>query len=109
MKMVTAIIQPFMLDKLTRALRKQALTGYTAADVQGSGADLIATGVYMAPRVKLEIAVNDDQVDMVTELILKTVGTHQDGDGIIFVTNLEEIINIQTQLRGPAALLPSGE
>jgi nitrogen regulatory protein PII len=105
-KLITAIIQPFMLDKLARALRKQPITGYTAAEVQGSGADLLQTPAYLAPRVRVDIAVLDDQVELITEVIVNTVSTHQEGDGVIFVSPLEEVINIQTMLRGEEALQP---
>lgn len=107
MKLITAIIQPFMLDKLARALRKKQCTGYTATEVQGSGADLLQTPAYLQPRVKVEIAVNDHLVDEITEMIVSTVSTHQEGDGVIFISALEDVINIQTQLRGPEALVPA--
>jgi len=104
MKLVTAIIQPFMLDKLARILRRQSVSGYTATDVRGSGSDLANTPDYVRPRVKVEIAVNDEHVSMLTEAIIQTVSTHQGGDGIILVSPLEDAINIQTGLRGVAAL-----
>lgn len=108
MKLVTAIIQPFMMDRLARALRKNNVSGYTASDVMGSGRDLANTGDYLQPRVKVEVAVLDEQVSSLIDLIVQTVRTHQDGDGIILVTPLLQVVNIQTGLTGENALTVTG-
>ncbi len=104
MQLITAIIQPFMLDRLTRVLRKQNISGYTVTQVEGSGRDLADTPEYLQPRVKIEIAVNDENVPSICDLIGKTVSTHQEGDGILYVMPLLHVVNIQTGLKGPAAL-----
>lgn len=104
MKLITAIIQPFMIDKLARVLRKEPISGYTVSKVDGSGRDLALSPDYLRPRAKVEIAVNDEQVKQITELIAETVGTHQEGDGIVFVTAIETVINIQTGMKNETAL-----
>jgi len=103
-KLVTAIIQPFMVAKLARAIRKQPVTGYTITHVEGSGRDLEASPDFVRPRAKIEIAVNDNQVEETIDLIVKTVSTHQEGDGVVFVTTIDAIVNIQTGSRNEAAL-----
>lgn len=105
MKLVTAIIQPFMVEKLARVVRKQPISGYTITRVEGSGRDLENSPVdHVRPRTKFEIAVNDHQASELVQLIVKTVSTHQDGDGIIIVTTIDEVINIQTGQKDEAAL-----
>lgn len=104
MKLVTAVIQPFMVDKLARVLRKQKITGYTITRVEGSGRDLALSPDYLRPRAKIEIAVNEAQVAQLTETIVRTVGTHQEGDGMIFVTPIFSAVNIQTAQENEAAL-----
>lgn len=104
MKLVTAVIQPFMIDKLARVLRKQRITGYTVTRVEGSGRDMVLSPDYLHPRAKFEIAVNEAQVSALTETIIKTVGTHQEGDGIIYVTPIVSAVNIQTAQENEAAL-----
>lgn len=104
MQLITAIIQPFMLDRLTRALRKQEVTGYTVTELKGSGRDLADSPDYLRPRVKIEIAAIDEDVALITELISKTVGTHQEGDGVIYSLPLLSFANIQSGLAGSAAL-----
>lgn len=105
MKLITAVIQPFMVNKLARVIRKEPVSGYTISDVKGSGRDLDSSPDYVRPRSKIEIAVNDHQVRQIVDLIVKTVGTHQEGDGIIFVTNIDSVVNIQTGQKDEAALV----
>lgn len=106
MQLITAIIQPFMVERLTRLLRKLEVTGYTVSQVSGSGRFLRDTPEYTQNRIKVEIAVNDDQLDEICDLICSTVSTHQDGDGIILVTPLTRVINLQTGAMGPKVLRP---
>jgi nitrogen regulatory protein PII len=104
MQLITAIIQPFMMERLARQLRKQKVTGYTVTPVSGSGRDLANTPEYLQPRIKVEIAVNDETVDTICALITNAVNTHQDGDGILFVTPITHAINLQTLAVGANAL-----
>ncbi|HNG22111.1 MAG TPA: P-II family nitrogen regulator, partial [Candidatus Obscuribacter sp.] len=71
MQLVTAIIQPFMVDRLTRALRKAKVSGYTVEEVQGSGV-VGDEPAYVRPRSRVEVAVNDDRVEEIIDLITRT-------------------------------------
>ncbi|MBX9878407.1 MAG: P-II family nitrogen regulator [Candidatus Obscuribacterales bacterium] len=104
MELITAIIQPFMLDRLTRTLRMQEITGYTVTELKGSVLNLNDSADYLQPRVKVEIAVNNEESSNIIQLISKTVRTHQEGDGIIYSVSLNSFSNIQTGLTGPEAL-----
>ncbi len=104
MQLITAIIQPFMLDRLARALRKQAIMGYTATKVELSGQNPQDAPSYLESRIKIEIPVSDELADSITELILTTVGTQQESDGIVYVTPLLDARDIQTGKRGPDTL-----
>lgn len=94
MQLVTAIIQPFMLDRLTRVLRKQGVTGYTVTELKGSGHNLGESPDYLHPHIKIEVAVNDEEVSAIMEVISSTVRTHQEGDGIIYSLPLDKFIKI---------------
>lgn len=93
MQLVTAIIQPFMLDRLARALRKHAVA-YVVSRVELSEQNESNAPSYLESRVKIEIPVNDELVETICKLILETVGTHQESDGILYVTQLLEAIDI---------------
>lgn len=101
MKLVTAIIKPFMLDKLARKLTKARITGFTVTDARGHGHGAEEMEI-LSPRIKVELVVTDDYLDTVHELILKTVSTHQEGDGIIYVSPVESVTNIRTGEREPS-------
>ncbi|MBX3137914.1 P-II family nitrogen regulator [Candidatus Obscuribacterales bacterium] len=97
MKLVSAIIQPYMFDKLSRALRKQKLTQFTMCAVKSYGVPDGESSIdLMSDKVRIDLFVHDDQAIEVSELIAKTVGTHQEGDGLIFVSELTHVINIDT-------------
>lgn len=104
MKLVTAIIKPFKLDEVREALSAIGVQGITVTEVKGFGrqkghAELYRGAEYVVdflPKVKLEIAVADDQVDAVVEAIMKSAGTGKIGDGKIFVWDLERVVRIRT-------------
>ena len=112
MKLVTAIIKPFKLDDVRDALSEIGVKGITATEVKGFGRQKGHTELYRGaeyvvdflPKVKLEIAIADDQVEAVIEAITKAANTGKIGDGKIFVTNLEEVIRIRTGETGTAAI-----
>ena len=104
MKLVTAIIQPFMIDRLARALFKAPISGYTVTESQGSAKPDISNPQYLIARSKVEIVVKDEHVEQLINLILQAVGTHQDGDGILFVSNIDQVIDIASGKRGADAL-----
>ncbi len=104
MKMITAIIKPFKLDDVREALSEAGVNGITATEVKGFGRQKGHTELYRGaeyvvdflPKVKLEVAVSDDQVDRVVEAIVKTAGTGKIGDGKVFVSALERVVRIRT-------------
>jgi len=112
MKLITAIIKPFKLDDVRQALADVGVQGVTVTEVKGFGRQKGHTELYRGaeyvvdflPKVKLEIAVADDQVDSVVEAITKTASTGKIGDGKIFISQLEEIIRIRTGETGEDAV-----
>lgn len=112
MKMVTAIIKPFKLDDVREALSEIGVQGLTTTEVKGFGRQKGHTELYRGaeyvvdflPKVKLEIAVSDDQVDAVIEAITNSAQSGKIGDGKIFVTSLEQAIRIRTGESGEEAL-----
>ena len=104
MKMIMAIIKPFKLDDVREALADAGITGITVTEVKGFGRQKGHTELYRGaeyvvdflPKVKVEVAVSDDQVDKVTEAIVKAAGTGKIGDGKVFVYALDRVIRIRT-------------
>ena len=112
MKMVTAIIKPFKLDDVREALSEIGVQGLTTTEVKGFGRQKGHTELYRGaeyvvdflPKVKLEIAIADNQVDAVIEAITNSAHSGKIGDGKIFVTSLEQAIRIRTGESGEEAL-----
>ena len=114
MKMVTVVIQPKRLDSVREALSKVGVTGITATEVKGFGRQKGHTELYRGaefvveflPKVKLEIAITDEQVEEVIETIITAckINGGKIGDGKIFVTSLEQVIRIRTGETGPEAV-----
>ena len=112
MKMVVAIIKPFKLDDVRDALANIGIKGITVTEVQGFGRQKGHTELYRGaeyvvdflPKVKLEIAISDDQVDAVIDAVVNSAATGKIGDGKIFVSDLERVIRIRTGESGNDAL-----
>jgi nitrogen regulatory protein P-II 2 len=112
MKFVTAILKPFKLDDVREALSDVGISGITVTEVKGFGRQKGHTELYRGaeyvvdflPKVKLEVAVTDEQLDMVLEAISKTANTGKIGDGKVFVFDLEQVIRIRTGETGADAL-----
>ncbi|MDQ5769127.1 MAG: P-II family nitrogen regulator [Candidatus Thiothrix putei] len=112
MKMVTAIIKPFKLDDVRDALGDIGVKGITVTEVKGFGRQKGHTELYRGaeyvvdflPKIKLEAAVAESQVDQVIEAITKSANTGKIGDGKIFVTSVEQVIRIRTGESGTDAL-----
>jgi len=104
MKLISAIIKPFKLDDVREAISEIGVEGITGSEVKGFGRQKGHTELYRGaeyqvdflPKVKLEIAVNDDLVERLLETISKAADTGKIGDGKIFVYNLEQAIRIRT-------------
>jgi nitrogen regulatory protein P-II 2 len=112
MKFVTAILKPFKLDDVREALSEVGVTGITVTEVKGFGRQKGHTELYRGaeyvvdflPKVKLEVAVTDEQLDAVIDAISKTANTGKIGDGKIFVFDVDQVIRIRTGETGADAL-----
>ena len=112
MKLVTAILKPFKLDDVREALSEAGISGITVTEVKGFGRQKGHTELYRGaeyvvdflPKIKLEIAVTDAQLDVALDAIATTANTGKIGDGKIFVTALEQVIRIRTGETGSEAL-----
>jgi len=112
MKLLTAVIKPFKLDDVREALGDIDISGITVTEVKGFGRQRGHTELYRGaeyvvdflPKVKLEIALSEDQVDTAIDAIIKSAGTGKIGDGKIFLTNLEKVVRIRTGETGNEAI-----
>ncbi|WP_428353539.1 P-II family nitrogen regulator [Methyloprofundus sp.] len=112
MKLITAIIKPFKLDDVRGALSEIGISGVTVTEVKGFGRQKGHTELYRGaeyvvdflPKVKMEIAVIDENVEQAIETIVKAANTGKIGDGKIFVTNLEQVVRIRTGEMGDEAV-----
>jgi nitrogen regulatory protein PII len=112
MKVVVAVIKPFKLDEVKDALEDLGIQGMTVTDSRGFGRQRGHTEVYRGaeyqvdfiPKSRIEVAVDDDQVDEVVKAIVTGAKTDSIGDGKVWVVPAEQVIRIRTGERGPDAL-----
>ncbi|MGL1957141.1 MAG: P-II family nitrogen regulator [Colwellia sp.] len=112
MKLISAIIKPFKLDDVREAISEIGVEGLTVSEVKGFGRQKGHTELYRGaeyqvdflPKVKLEIAVNDDVAERLVETITKAAYTGKIGDGKLFVYNLEQVVRVRTGEHGPEAI-----
>ncbi len=112
MKFIIAIIKPFKVDEVREALSAIGVAGMTVSEVKGFGRQKGQTEIYrgaeystnMLPKVKIEVAVADDQADQIVEAIQQAAGTGAIGDGKIFVLDLASATRIRTGETGDTAL-----
>jgi nitrogen regulatory protein P-II 2 len=112
MKFVIAIIKPFKLDDVRESLSEIGIQGLTVTEVKGFGRQKGHTELYRGaeyvvdflPKIKLEVAIGDDQVDAVIEAITNSAKTGKIGDGKIFVTGIDQAIRIRTGETGADAI-----
>ncbi|MFW8564602.1 P-II family nitrogen regulator [Orrella sp. 11846] len=112
MKLVTAIIKPFKLDEVRESLSDLGVSGLTVTEIKGFGRQKGHTELYRGaeyvvdflPKIKVEVAVAESQLESVIEAIIKVARTGKIGDGKIFVTSLENVIRIRTGETGEVAL-----
>ena len=112
MKLVTAIIKPFKLDDVRDALSDISIQGMTVTEVKGFGRQKGHTELYRGaeyvvdflPKVKVEVAIEDDNLDSVIDAIANASNTGKVGDGKIFVAALEEAVRIRTGETGSGAV-----
>jgi len=104
MKMVTAIIKPFKLDEVRESLAQIGVQGITVTEVKGFGRQKGHTELYRGaeyvvdflPKVKVEIAVKADMVELVINAVRDAANTGKIGDGKLFVSDLERVVRIRT-------------
>jgi nitrogen regulatory protein P-II 1 len=112
MKKIEAIIKPFKLDEVKEALQENGVQGLSVVEVKGFGRQKGHTELYRGaeyvvdflPKVKIEVVLDDDQVDVAIEAIVDAAKTEKIGDGKIFVSPVERAIRIRTGETGSDAL-----
>jgi nitrogen regulatory protein P-II 2 len=112
MKLVTAIIKPFKLEEVRKAVSDVGVQGVTVTEVRGFGRQRGHTEIYrgaeyaieFVPKTKMEIAVDDALLDQVLEAIIKSARTGKVGDGKIFVFDLVQVVRIRTGERDASAI-----
>ena len=112
MKKIEAVIKPFKLDEVKEALQEIGVQGLSVIEAKGFGRQKGHTELYRGaeyvvdflPKMKLEVVLDDDQVEAAVEAIVAAARTGKIGDGKIFVTDVEQAIRIRTGEEGPDAL-----
>lgn len=112
MKLITAIVKPFRLDDVKEALKGADVAGITVSEVQGFGRQAGHTEVYrgaeyqvdFVPKVRLEVVVDDGDVERIVGVITEAARTGKIGDGKIWVSPVESLVRIRTGEMGTDAL-----
>ena len=112
MKLITAIIKPFKLDDVKAAIEHAGITGMTVSEASGYGRQRGHSEVYrgaeyridLVPKVRIELVVDDAQVDALLDLISDAARTDRIGDGKIWVTTLDDVVRVRTGEHGPSAI-----
>jgi nitrogen regulatory protein P-II 1 len=112
MKQITAIVKPFKLDDVREALAVVGVTGLTVTEVKGFGRQKGHTELYRGaeyvvdflPKMKVEVVVNEGDVERCVDAIVSAARTGKIGDGKIFVTNVERVLRIRTGEQDEAAV-----
>ncbi len=112
MKLITAIIKPYKIDEVRDAISGIGIQGMTVTEVKGFGRQKGHTELYRGaeytvdfmPKIKVEIAVNNEVVDQAIEVITNAANSGKVGDGKIFVTELSQVIRIRTGETGSEAI-----
>jgi nitrogen regulatory protein PII len=112
MKKIEAIIKPFKLEEVKDALGEIGIEGMTVSEVKGFGRQKGHTEIYRGseytvdflPKIKLELVIADDKVDVATAAIVKSARTGKIGDGKVFVSAVEQAVRIRTEEKGDSAI-----
>jgi nitrogen regulatory protein P-II 1 len=111
-KLITAVVKPFRLDEVKEALKGAGIAGITVTEVQGFGRQSGHTEVYrgteyqidFVPKARIELVVDDDDVDRMVEVITAAARTGKIGDGKIWVSTVESLVRIRTGELGSDAI-----
>lgn len=112
MKLVTAIVKPFTLEDVKAALEQIGVLGMTVSEVQGFGRQKGHTEVYrgaeysvdFVPKIRVEVVVDDAQLDKTIDVLVEAARTGKIGDGKVWVTPVETVVRVRTGERGLDAL-----
>ena len=112
MKMIVAVIKPFKLDDVKKALNDAGIQGMTVTEVKGFGRQKGHVELYKGttyevnflPKIKIEVAVPDEKAEEIVKILSDTARTGEIGDGKIFIYNLEDVFRIRTGERGEEAI-----
>ena len=112
MKLITAIVKPFTLEDVKTGLEQTGILGMTVSEVQGYGRQKGHTEVYrgaeydiaLVPKIRLEIVVDDQDVDAVADAIVRSAQTGQIGDGKVWIAPVETVIRVRTGDRDELAI-----
>ena len=112
MKLITAIIKPFKLDDVKDALQAAGITGMTVSEASGFGRQMGHTEVYrgteykvnLVPKVRLEVLVDEPEVENAIALIVNAANTGSIGDGKVWTTPVDQVVRVRTGERGAAAI-----
>ncbi len=112
MKKIEAIIKPFKMEDVKEALAEVGVEGMTVSEVKGFGRQKGHTEIYRGseytvdflPKMKFEVVVSDEQVQKVTEAIVKAAHTGKIGDGKVFILPIEDAVRIRTEEHGEDAI-----
>ena len=112
MKLITAIVKPFTLEDVKTGLEQTGILGMTVSEVQGYGRQKGHTEVYrgaeydiaLVPKIRIEIVVDDPEVDEVVEAVVKAARTGKIGDGKVWVQPVDAVVRVRTGDADEAAL-----
>jgi nitrogen regulatory protein P-II 1 len=112
MKLITAIVKPSRVDEIKHALQANGIQGMTVSEAQGFGRQKGHKEVYrgaeyivdLIPKVRIEILVDDSDLQRVLDLVVDTANTGSIGDGKVWVTPVETVVRVRTNERGSDAL-----
>src|ERR1700721_2590230 len=112
MKLIVAVLKPFKLDDVMEALKAVGIAGVPLTEAQGFGRQRGHTEVYrgaeyevdFVPKIRVEVLVDDGQVDEVVDAIVSSASTGKIGDGKVWVLPVEAVVRVRTGERGPDAL-----
>ena len=112
MKLVTAIVKPFRLEEVKAALQAAGVAGLTVSEASGCGRQKGHVEVYrgaeytvdLVPKVRIEVLVQDDELDRVVDKILEAARTGKIGDGKLWVNSVDRVVRVRTGEQGAEAL-----